>query len=380
MIEDSNFAVLDSQDEYALYFNLLSRVFGRMLEACYPDEKAETYEVGIVPGYLRKMLTTVEALRLKYTYCCTFTRSLWIDLSDSGFPNAQEINNIVQDLLEKQERLRMLPAKNVLKRVIVDKMLQEHVQPTDVLCQLSEREYLEALDETKLFLPFTPGDLILKKADSKNRTYLISWACYDFRTSRPYIHLMVFDQDSNKQPLEERGATYGEFLQVIRGEGSRAPDVGILALAIDDSLESIHPKIIKRVSLGPLYAKLLFDKWLLTDEDQRQTAFRKLLNEYGRNKDDFILWISEEMVFSKDQKVTRSILSPMGKVREIFAMNETDPECYQRRATVVHHTVLLPHRLLQNIGADIQEAIPEFSRCRKATYDDQGRIEIHGTN
>lgn len=376
---DPNFGTLDSDDSYAQYFNLLSNAFSWLL-ACYSSGAPESYEAGIVPGFLRKLLYTIEVLRVKYTYGSMHNRSLWVDLTDSGFPNSQEIMNITQDLLTRKERLRVLPVKSIRKSILLDTMLlPPHEAPRELLWQLSEREYLEMLDEEKLFLLFTPGEIVCRGEDNKCRNYIYSWACYDFHSNRPYIHLMTFDQDKYKEPLEAKGTAYYEFLQVVKGEGSRAPDVAILAIGIDEALESIHPKIVKRLSLGPLYGKLLFDNKEVAEEEPRQNAMRKILTAYARGKNDFLLFSSDDIVFSKAQQVVRGILNPRGKVREIFAITETDPECFAKHASVINHYLLLPHWILQNINPEeIQETVPEFNRCQKITYNDRKEVEIHG--
>ncbi|MBI2056201.1 MAG: hypothetical protein HYT37_02380 [Candidatus Sungbacteria bacterium] len=375
---DPNFGTLESGDDYAQYFNLLANAFTWLL-ACYSSGAAETYEADIVPGFLRKMLYTIETLRVKYTYGSAYNRSLWVDLTDSGFPNSQEVTNIVADILGRKERLRALPAKSATKGLLLDTIFSQYEAPREMLWQLSEREYLEMLDEEKLFLSFTPGELINRDEDQKYRNYIYSWACYDFRSNRPYIHLMTFDQDKEKQPLEEKGASYYEFLQVVKGEGSRAPDVAILAIAIDEALESIHPTVLKRLCIGPLYGNLLLSGKNIEEEDVKQSTMRSLLSRYSRAKNDFMLFSSDDIVFSKSRQTFRGILNPRGKVREIFAITETDPECYARHASVINHYCLLPHWVLQNIDPhEIGENLPEFNRCQKITYNDRKEVEIHG--
>lgn len=375
---DPNFGTLGSEDDYAQYFNLLSNAFTWIL-ACYSREAPESYEAGMIPGFLQKLLYTIETLRVKYTYGASHNRSLWVDLTDSGFPNSQEIVNLAQDLLSRKERMRALPVKSITKNILLDAMLLRHEAPHELLWQLSEREYLEMLNEEKLFLLFTPGDLLLRGEDKKYRNYSYSWACYDFRSNRPYIHLMTFDQDKDKQPLEEKRTTYYEFLQVVKGEGSRAPDVAILAIAIDEAIESIHPKIVKRLCIGPLYGKLLFDGKHNYEEDLKQAAVRDILTRYAHETNDFLLFLSDDIVFSKAQQVVRGILNPRGRVREIFAITETDPECFARHASVVNHYVLLPHWILQHIRQnDFEDVIPEFNHCQKITYNDRKEVEIHG--
>ena len=372
-----NFATLGGRDEYRRYFDLLSTVIQR-LRACYrAQDQGGTYEAGIVPGFMEKLLATIGLLRVKYTYAPADTRPLWIDLTESGFPNAMELSHMQQDLARRKERLLELAVPIALKRAVLDGLFQDLTDPPELLAQLSERSYFDLLDETKLFLPFVLGDLTLRTTDAKFRSYVVSWACYDFETNRPYVHVMTFDQDAGEEPLHAQGPGYTRFLEVLRAEGSRAPDVGILALAIDDALDPIHPKILKRLCIGPLYTPLLLAQRPAGDADA-PSLFATLLQQHGRRPDDFVLQLCDEIVFSKAQQVSRSLLSPRGKVREIFAITETDPECYARRASVVHHNVVLPHDLLQHVGPAILAAAPVLRRCRKITYDEAGAMVIHG--
>ncbi len=372
-----NFATLGGRDEYRRYFDLLSTVIQR-IRACYrAQDQGGTYEAGIVPGFMEKLLATIGLLRVKYTYAPADTRPLWIDLTESGFPNAMELSHVQQDLARRKERLLELAVPVALKRAVLDGLLQDLTDPPELLAQLSERTYFDLLDETKLFLPFVLGDLTLRTTDAKFRSYVVSWACYDFETNRPYVHVMTFDQDAAEEPLHAQGPGYTRFLEVLRAEGSRAPDVGILALAIDDALDPIHPKILKRLCIGPLYTPLLLAQHPAGDADA-PSLFATLLQQHGRRADDFVLQLCDEIVFSKAQQATRSLLSPRGKVREIFAITETDPECYARRASVVHHNVVLPHDLLQHVGPAIMAAAPVLRRCRKITYDEAGTMVIHG--
>jgi hypothetical protein len=382
---NANLVTLDDRDEYRRYFDLLSTV-GERLRACYRlQDPGGSYEAGIVPGFVEKLRTTIGLLRVKHTHAAPGARPLWIDVTESGFPNAMELDNLKQDLLRRKERVLQLPVAVALKRAVLDRLFQDLGDPPELLAQLSERAYFDLLEQAPsdlfapgpLFLPFTPGDVTLRGADARYRSYVVSWACYDFETNRPYVHVMTVDQDATEEPLEKHGTAYAKLLEVLRAEGSRAPDVGILALAIDDAIDPIHPKILKRLCIGPLYAPILFDRGPAAGGDA-PSALETVLRQHGRRADDFVLVLRDEIVFSKAQQVTRSLLSPKGRIREIFAITETDPECYARRASVVHTDVMLPHDLLQRLGPDVAAAAPELRRCRKISYDEAGAMTVHG--
>lgn len=376
--ENKNFATLASDDEYARYFNELCFVFQRLVGCYRVDSNEKSYESALIVQYLRRLLHVVEVLRIKYTYRAGESRSLWVDLTESGFPNSAELRGLEVDLARRQDRLMEMPIRAILKRNLLDHLFKYQKDSSGMLAQLSERTYLEMLDRHKLFLPFTPGDLRLLGSDKKSgqRSYVFSWACYDFETNRPYLHLMTFEQNIDREPLDLMEDTWKEFIGVMEREGSRAPNVGILALAIDDAIEYIHPKILKRICIGPLYSRLLLEGRDANEADAKEMGIRSILQNAPRGKHDFVLFFTDEIVFSQRQEVTRSMLSPLGKVREIFAIHEQDPECYKRRASVVSQQVLLPHGLLQHLERAHQLSIPDFDSAKKLTFDETG--VVHG--
>lgn len=373
--DNPDFALLPN-DDYTRYFRLLARVFDLLAGSYRVDESENSYEAGVVKAYLARLLYTAQTLRVKYTHSPAHARLLWVDLTDSGFPNAQEISALSVDLLHREERLRDLPAESMLKELTLDYMFKYLEEPVDFLWQLAERSYLAMLDESKLFMPFMlePASIVKQPATRKDmRTYLASWACYDFKTNRPYVHVMTFEQNNEADPLEHRKLNHAQLLEVIQAEGSRVPDVGILAMAIDDALEPIHPKILKRIGFGPLYTPLLLEQEGVV-LNESQAAILDLLKSYG-TEDDFVVFMIDEIVFSRRQSVTNSLFASGGRVRELFHIPESDPESYARRASVVHRSVLLPHALAQHLD-EVTARVPELENARVLSYDASG--SVHG--
>lgn len=363
-IEALDCATFDSSDEYARYFNHLCTVFSRLIQ-CYHSDTDANYEIHSIHIYLKKFLYTIEALRKKYTY--NPAHSLKVDLTESGFPNFLEISYLAVDLLSRQQRLIALPPGPMLKQAMLDYMFKYRTEPKEYLWQMSEREYYEMLDEKKLILPFTPGRCELRQEGPKFRSYVFSWACYDFKTNRPYIHILTFDQDADSEPLHWKGANYHQFLEVVKAEGSRVPDVGILALSIDDDLESIHPKVLKRICIGPLHSK----GTCAEDDD-----LCGLLTQYSHDDSDFILLMKDEIVFSERQETRAGGTFGGGKkVREIFYIPETDLDLYEHKASRIHRYMLMPHNVLQHM--EKKGNMTRFAEHQKLTFDKEGRV--HGT-
>ena len=375
-LDELNFGTLRSEDEYARYFAQLSNVFGYVQQAFQRFAVGGCDDSQLVVQYLSRILYSVQMLRMKYSYLEHWQRPLWVDLSESGFPNYAEIKSLLTDYQARDKKLEGFPELEVLKQNLVDHLVDKLEDPETILAQLGERNYLENLDLGRLVLPFTPGEIIPFGQKGNLRQYLYTWSCYDFSTNRPYVNILAFDQDASRHPLDQDNDDRRAFLEVLRGEGSRAPNVGILASAIDTSLNHIYPKILRRLCIGPLYSRLLLDGRPENTEDTLELMLRVVLLSNRAQDDDFIMFLTDEIVFSEREEMDSSIFAPWPRVRQIFAISHSDIDCYERGASEVNRYILLPHRLLQELSPEVQSAIPYFRESSKWTVDEQGGL--HG--
>ena len=342
-----------------IYFEHLTRVF-RLLSACYEMQNAGgNVEASIVNRYLEKMLHTTDCLRWKYNedpYA-----KIQIDLTESGFPSYQEISHLETDLTQKTEVLQGIPSENMLRAGMMDAMLQKGTDPVDLVEQLCKRKYYEKLDAQKVILPFMEGKLSLASQNKETRSYLLDWACFDFTSNRMYVHVLAFEQNAEVEPLEKKGKEWNNLIALIHDEGSRVPAIGILAMVIDQTLETIHPKVLKRVCVGPIYSKRF-------SEDENPLT--ELL-EHSEKEDDFIIVCKDEIVFSKQQEVSGGLFGK--KFREIFSIPATDIDCYDNKASIIHRYMLIPHALLQLLVAN-RDAAMKYRAYKKYTFENGGKV------
>ena len=277
-----------------------------------------------------------------------------------------EISRLDADMGLIDESLSRIPTEAILLQAILDYMFQEKMEPQELLMQMSQRQYFSKLNEENTFRVFTPGKLELQSINNR-RNYLYSWGCYDSKTNRPYIYIMLFEQDIESEPLEAGGETWQNFFEAIRQEGSRVPDIGIVAMSIDNLLDDIHPKVLKRIGIGPLYGRYSSDKNPITD----------LLE---KNTEDFVLLFSTAVVIATDEKTSKGIFSK-GKIRQIFFIPETNEESYANKASKIHKYILAPHHLLQEMFDD-RETFAEYLKREIITYGEKEELdaERHGDN
>lgn len=328
---------LESKDEYSGYFNHLWRIFTLLYKAHEQLASKGHFETEIIKSFLNKFLFTIELLRLKHLY--NLDRPLNVDLTESGFPHSIDMVNLEVDLDLVEEKLTALPNESILAQAILDHLFEHKEEPTELLTRMATVKYLSMLDEQKMFGMFVPGSLELRSHNDKIRSYIFSWGCYDVKTNRPYIHILFFDQNAKSESLEKDKIAFDGFLDVIRSEGSRVPDVGILALAVDQSLEDIYPKVLKRIGIGPVYGKYC------RDDNEIMTYLRS----EGLKEEDFVLFFSTSIVFSIEERVSKGLFSK-GKIRQVFHIPESDEECYANKASKVHKYALAPHKVIQGIS------------------------------
>ena len=335
--DEGDFVHLAEDTDYKAYFELLTKAsmildnwYQRVVEGAGDEER-------IVASFLDKLLYTVKLLALKHG-CCHGPK-LRLDLKESGYPHLLGIMAIETDIRIREEELRAIDTQPVLKQAMLNYLFEKKEEPTELLATLSLRRYFEHLDPGRVLLQFTPGELVLKSESETLRHYLFSWLCYDPDKNIPHIYIMTFDQDKTEEPLEKEGSSHARFMNVVRGEGSRVPALDVVAIGIDQCIESIHPKILKRIKLGPL---------LSSTYSREENSLLGYLREFGE-KGDFAFHIRDEMVFSARQiRKTGGWLST-GEVREIFAIPQENIECAKAGASRINRMLLLPHHVAQHL-------------------------------
>lgn len=346
---------LETRDEYVKYMTQTLTAF-KALEKIYQlkqeRDKEAVEEHRIVLQYLKKLVYTFDLLRWKYLF--NTSDKLKIDKSDSGFVNFYEISQIETDLRKDAEPLDSQDAGISLKERILVSLLQKGKDPEELLAEMAATEYRKRLIREELFLFFNEGKLSRKDDDhSEKRKYFFYWGCYDKKSNMPYIYLLDFEQDKEVPGLDANEETLSEFMNVIRSEGSRAPAAGIVAMAIDQRLEHIHPKMLKRLCIGPIYSKSFS-----VDLDDEIHNFLDA-GDKGRR---FVFHLTEQFVFSigqsiiKDQQLLGEIIKgervrerffipKPGDIDEYAAFNELE----EQKASLIRKTVIMPYKLHQHL-------------------------------
>ncbi len=360
-----DFVSLPGDDDYQLYFEQLKRVFEVLDNWCAIQGEGGNEESRVLRLFLSRMLTSVELLRERQRF--RPDRNLKIDLNESGLPHFIGLEELNTDLRNCEDRLKALPSMASLKEAALNRIFESPEEPSELLSIMAERRYMEKLLRSDFLGPFRFGGIQLRGRRGNRRHYLCAWSCFNATDNMLYIHTMLFEQDIREDPLDKRLQNYEELKRIARQEGSRVPPLAVLAVVVDEQMDSIHPKILKRTRIGPIaLPRFTFD----------QGPLALMVKGLGKPS-EFSIELATETIFSATEVIKEKggWLRP-DKVREVFAIPETDLECFKARVSRIHKYVIMPHHLMQHMKTSDAEAARLYEAHEKFVYDEQ--LSIYG--
>lgn len=386
-MNDPNFGQLLSDDLYVRYFlqleraiQLLQRSYGSMYSNADRDVRM-SYEIVLIQRYLQKLHKSIQAMRMRYTYRHAIQSKLHIDMTDSGFPNHDDVMSMQVDAERAQEVLRKLPSRVILKKQLVDALIQEKVDQPELLADLTDHSYYNMLESSdEYFFLQVPGDLRSLGAANGRQSFVYSWGFYDVSENIPYVNFLYFECDTDSVMLELDDALRAQIQDVVKTYGMRAGNLMVAAVGIDTDVDRIYPKMLKRVSIGPLYSQLVFEGREGDVLSDRESILLALLQQSGA-RDDFILFSNEEQLWSirEEEAANKSLLQSLGfrkGRKQIYEVGHG--ELVQLRGVTSRRTsVMLPHSVLQHVSDDAVGLVPELgSGTIKLPYGEKGELHV----
>jgi hypothetical protein len=362
-VASGDYVELPHKDAYATYFNQLGRVF-HVLEAWVASELGKlSPELKVLKMNLHRIHESTELLRLKYLH--EPTHSLRLDLNESGFPHFNELQRMVGDYVNAQEYLAELPPVVLAIEQTLDELFKTQQKPVEGLQIMGRRQYLKRLMHSDFLGPFRFGGVHVLQTTSERRSCVAAWTCYSSRDNFPYLHIMHFDQSLKADALTPKTDGYEAFKDCVEQQSGHIPPLAVLATGLDESFETIHPKMLRRVSLGPITLPIFsFDEGPLAE----------LLRNFGKPS-DFVLQLESELIVSNRQVVReKGGLFRAQKVREIFEVDESNFECFDRKLTDVNRFLFMPHRLWQAVETDPTLLPEKFKESHRLAFDELNQV------
>ena len=345
-------SILENNVECGRYVKFVTLVLDVFSAKFAPKDGTQHYEVDIIRDFADRFLATLRALGLKYLF--EEEDRMQIDLTDSGFPNHLEIRKMVNDLDLAKKGPMPGPDTEQLRRLLLDKLIAGEETPTRILRNLALDQYQTAIKKQELFGEFVPGGLKqLKIQDSARHAgrYLCSWASYDSVTNRPFVYLMVFDSEPDQSGNFPKNVEKDPgFVDMIRKATHNTAPLKVVAMDIDDAYPHVHPKVLKRIDIGPIISEYELS------EDVTSKAIREQCKP-----GDFLMNVTTEIVFSVGQKDHSKGLLSKTELREIFQIDETNKDCMERMVSEVHRYMFVTHPVLQYVNDSHKELLKNLS-------------------
>ncbi|WP_430465069.1 hypothetical protein [Tabrizicola sp.] len=240
---------------YFAKFDRITRHLGRVAGEVEAEGRLTRSEARVLGTYLTALSTTFNALGHKYlmTGQSDTAPRLTFDRHESGFPVAQELMTMALDAAQVDKHLAGMASEAELKDRMLRQIVGDLTVPTALQFALSQRLYYEALAAGGLFWARNDPQAQFIADIGPRRHFLIHWAVWDSQSNLPVVYL--FDvQDSGRKPLPNDDRRWPLVQQGLMAQSVGGLKLLTMAQGFDKDFEAIHPKRLRRLTLGPMHS------------------------------------------------------------------------------------------------------------------------------
>ena len=350
------------------YFAKFDRITGHLARVAGEVEaegRLTRTEARILGRYLAGLTASFRALSYKYlmTGLAEGTPRLTFDRHDSGFPVAQELMTMAVDAAQAGKHLQGMASETELKDRMVRQILRDLTAPTQLQFALSQRLYYEALAAGGLFLTRNDPDLQwiedVTRDGVQRRHFLIHWAVFDTQTNLPVVYLLDVE-DSGKKALPNDDRRWPLVSQGLMAQSVGGLKLLTIATGFDKDFEAIHPKRLRRLTLGPMHSN---------DFTLQSGPISQVLKAANApdGEDWALVWTVEDLVSEREEALKDGWFSTAN--RQIWKLNALDG--VDTGTTRTDQMVILPEKVFQ---AMVEVKAPGLARIRKFVVGAGGRI------
>ena len=344
-------------NEYSLqreYFKRLSFVFETLLSlATRTDKNTEISIAGqqvkesqidhLAINYISRLCNTMEALRLKYLFSGReeygFVKVPTISIRDSGLPTIKELLTLRADVNKTEDRLNTLPDQATLRQQIMNSTLDSRQIPHNLRYDLSQRLYFEKLKESSLFLPEHLPQLSYLVKNDEVQQGCIHWAVYDSKKHVPNIYVLVFEY-SGYPGLTNNEDLKRELYEYLMSQSLSTLKLITIASQLDARFKDFHPKVFKRITVGPLYCSNL---------TIHNSHVQQVLDEASCTDSDWLLgWTTETLLSNEVTQVSNGFFGYQQK--EVFAIDAYNHEAFEAGSSSIEKSMIIPYPAFQALS------------------------------
>ncbi len=350
------------------YFQMFDGIMGYLPKVAAEFEaegRFDRTEARILGGYVAQVAATFRALSYKYLMTGQALGTLaghpTFDRHESGFPIAQELMVMANDLSQAEKHLAGMASEAELKDRMVRSIVGELAVPVKLQFSLSQRLYYEALRAGGLFWARNDPEAQWVSEDGGRRRFLVHWAVYDTQINLPVVYLMDVE-DTGNDPLPKSNRRWPEVQAHLMAQSLGGLKLLTIATGFDKDFSDLHPKRLRRIHLGPMYSHS-FTLQSGPISDVLATARAPAEEDWA------LVWTVEDLKSDRVEAVKDGWFSTVE--RQIFALDPFAGRGADTGATSTERMVVLPERPYQAL-AELDP--PGFRDVRKFVVGAGGRV------
>jgi hypothetical protein len=346
------------------YFSTIASALAG-LEVFMRDDRSPLYRHGIVARIVAAYIGRLERSFSCWRNRLGFADSFKISRAESGFPVFQNLLELENDRRQANQRLAAIPDPDELRNEMADFILRHKEFPAALQKQMAERLYLEDVKDGQIFSPFVLAETAKVSVNPKvsRPYYLVHWGVFDGTVNLPMVYMATVEDSSEAMvrqlvgangklsdrvniPLPVDGLLNPElahrFDDFTEKNSSYSLSPATIAVNLDKDFETLHPKQLRRVVLGPFYS---------AGVTENNSTVSEVLSKVRRSENAWLLTWTIQEVFSKSEKPGHKGLWSSSKATQEFFINTDDLEAARQGVSSYEKHALIPHEAYQALYA-----------------------------
>ncbi len=351
-------------DAAARYFSAIAAAL-RGLEIFMRDDRSPLYRHGIVAKVVAEYIARLETSFACWKNRLAFVDSFRISRAESGFPVFQNLLELENDRRQAEQRLAGIPAPDELRAEMADFILRRKQFPSALQKSMAERLYLQDVKDGDIFGPFMLAQTVKVSVNPKTSRpfYLVHWASFDGTANLPLIYMATVEDSTEAmvRQLVDRNGKLNEKVEIpLPVEGLLNPELAhrfdafteknsaytlsptTIATNLDKDFETLHPKQLRRVVLGPFYSAGI---------TEHNSAVSEILSKVRKPESAWLLTWTMQEVYSTGERPGRRGLWSSEKDSQEFFINTDDLEAARQGVSSYEKHALVPHEAYQALYA-----------------------------
>lgn len=294
-----------------------------------------------------------------------FLESFRIQRAESGYPLFQNVLELENDRREADKRLASIAEPQTLREEMVDFILRHRAFPGELQRAMAERLYLEDVREGRVFSPLVLPETVRVSVNPKTKRpyYIVHWGAFDGAANLPLVYMAAVEDSSENMtaslvtgegrlnedveiPLPVGGLLNPDlahrFDDFAEKNSSYSLSPATIATNLDRDFDTLHPKQLRRVVLGPFYTAGI---------TAHNSTVSEVLAKVRRKDNAWLLTWTVQEVYSKAEQPGRKGLWSSQPPREEFHLETEDLEAARMGVSAYEKHALVPHEAYQALYA-----------------------------